>query len=77
MSVSITIRGVPNSVRDELASRAASSGRSLQEYLVAELTELAARPSLEDALREVRSRAAAYPGIRVEEIVADLDANRH
>ncbi|WP_396654373.1 FitA-like ribbon-helix-helix domain-containing protein, partial [Microbacterium sp.] len=35
MSVAITVRNVPDDVRDELASRAARSGRSLQEYLSA------------------------------------------
>ena len=40
----ITIRNVPDQARDELAARAASSGRSLQEYLRGELIELARRP---------------------------------
>ncbi len=33
MSVAITVRGVPDEVRDELAARAARAGQSLQEYL--------------------------------------------
>lgn len=41
---SITVREVPDQVRDELASRAARSGRSLQEYLRMELIDLARRP---------------------------------
>jgi plasmid stability protein len=41
---SITIRDVPEDTRDELAARAAGSGRSLQEYLRHELIELARRP---------------------------------
>ena len=40
MPVSITIRHVPDGARDERAARAARSGRSLQEYLRAELVEL-------------------------------------
>ena len=76
MSVSTTIRAVPDAVRDELAARAARSGRSLQEYLVAELSELAAKPSIDDALREIRSHAVTYPPVSVEEILADLDADR-
>ena len=47
MPVSITIREVPDEARDELAARAARSGRSLQEYLRAELVELARRPDPE------------------------------
>jgi plasmid stability protein len=45
MSTSITVRDVPDQTRDELASRAALSGRSLQEYLRAKLIELARQPA--------------------------------
>jgi plasmid stability protein len=41
---SITIRDVPDDARDELASRAARPGRSLQEYLRRELIALSERP---------------------------------
>ena len=44
---SITIRDVPAETRDELAARAASTGRSLQEYLHTQLVSLAARPDPE------------------------------
>lgn len=52
----ITIRNVPEDVRDELAARAARSGRSLQEYLVAQLGELALRPDPSAVLDRIRSR---------------------
>lgn len=48
--VALTIRNVPDEVRDELAARAARSGRSLQGYLAAALTDLASRPSVEDVV---------------------------
>ncbi len=76
MTVSITIRSVPDRVRDELAARAARSGRSLQEFLVAELTALAAKPSLDAALELVRERAAAYPALSNTDVLAALDADR-
>jgi plasmid stability protein len=41
---SITVRDVPDGARDELAARAARSGRSLQEFLRLELIALANRP---------------------------------
>lgn len=53
---SITIRDVPGGTRDELAARAASTGRSLQEYLRAELIELARRPDAESLMARVRER---------------------
>src|SRR5262249_1056379 len=37
----------PEKVRDELAARAASQGRSMQEFLRSELQRLASRPSVD------------------------------
>jgi plasmid stability protein len=77
MAVAITIRNVPDEVRDELAARAARSGRSLQEFLLRQLTDLVARPSVDDVIARARSRAAAT-GTRLDpaEIIADRDADR-
>ncbi|UNX54564.1 hypothetical protein MF406_17050 [Georgenia sp. TF02-10] len=76
MGVSITVRDVPEPVRDELAARAARSGRSLQEYLRMELTALSSRPSPEDVLARIRRSARAYPPVTADELVSDLDADR-
>jgi antitoxin FitA len=74
---SITIRDVPAEVRDELAVRAARSGRSLQEYLSAELAELASRPDVAEIVVRARRRArAAGRHLSAEEILADRDADR-
>jgi len=59
MSVAITVRDVPDEVRDELAARAARSGRSLQEYLRSMLMDAAARPSVEDVIARARRRVEA------------------
>ncbi len=56
MATAITIRNVPEDTRDELASRAALSGRSLQEYLRSQLIELARRPDPDVWLARVRER---------------------
>lgn len=56
MSVSVTIRDVPDETRDELAARAARAGQSLQEYLRAQLTALAARPSPDALWARVEAR---------------------
>ena len=42
--MSITVRNVPDQVRNELASRAAANGWSMQEFLLHELIELSKRP---------------------------------
>lgn len=77
MPVAITIRNVPDAVRDELAARAARSGRSLQEYLALQLAELAARPLVSDAV--AAARISARRSGRVldpTDIVAARDADR-
>lgn len=53
---SITIRDVPVDVRDELAARARLTGRSLQEYLLAELAELASKPDPDVLIARARAR---------------------
>src|SRR5450631_1281255 len=59
MGIQISIRDVPERVRDELAARAALQGKSMQEFLRAELERLAGRPSLEVWLEQVRKRKRA------------------
>ncbi len=77
MPVALTIRNVPEHVRDELAARAARSGRSLQEYLALQLAELAARPAVDDVLARARARVrAAGRELDVESVLADRDAER-
>ena len=74
---SITIRDVPDEVRDELASRAALAGRSLQEHLRNELIELARRPSAEALMARVRARKRATSSeLSAESVVAHRDAER-
>jgi antitoxin FitA len=77
MNKSITIRDVPARVRDELAARAARTGRSLQEYLRLQLIELASRPDLEEWVAAVRERKALYgSAVTREQILAHRDADR-
>lgn len=77
MSVAITVRDVPDQVRDELAARAARAGMSLQEYLRRMLVESAARPSVDDVIARARGRVGAT-GVRVDakSILAARDADR-
>ncbi len=75
--VAITIRNVPTHVRDELAARAARSGRSLQEFLAAELADLAARPNVTDLLALARTRARTVGRtLDPDDILAARDADR-
>ena len=77
MPVKITVRDVPEDVRNELAARAALRGKSMQEFLLGELERIASRPSIDDWLQEVRRRKAAV-GTRIPaaSILRARDADR-
>lgn len=71
------MRDVPEQTRDELASRAALTGRSLQEYLRAKLVELAGQPDAEVLIARVRARKAASTSVLpAERILGYRDEDR-
>ncbi len=73
----ITVRNVPEPVRDELAARAARSGRSLQEYLLNQLVEMASQPTLDEVVSTARARVAATrTRLSPADILAARDADR-
>jgi plasmid stability protein len=77
MPRSITIRDVPDETGQELAARAAASGRSLQEYLRAHLIVWAAQPDpavLMARARARKERVGAEIGSR--SILSHRDADR-
>ena len=77
MSVQITIRDVPEKVRLELAARAAAQGRSMQEFLRMALEKLAARPTADSWLAQVRRRKRATQSrVSAEQILSNRDADR-
>ena len=77
MAIQINIRDVPERVRDEIAARAALQGKSMQEFLRAELERLAARPSIDAWLQEVRKRKrAARTRVSSEQILESRSADR-
>jgi antitoxin FitA len=77
MPKSITIRDVPDATSEELAARAALTGRSLQEYLRTLLVDIAGRPDAEAWVAKVRARKdATGSAISVEQVLALRDADR-
>ena len=77
MSVVITVRDVPDAVRDELAGRAARAGKSLQEYLRGMFVDTAARPAVEDVIARARARVTVTGAhVSAESILAARDADR-
>ena len=77
MAVQITIRDVPEAVRDELAIRAARARQSMQEFLLAELERLASRPTVDEWLQRVHARKRlATSKVPAKEIVRHRNADR-
>jgi antitoxin FitA len=57
MSKMIQIRNVPDSLHRKLKARAATQGRSLSDYLLAEMARVAALPTREEMLARLHGRA--------------------
>ena len=52
----VQIRNVPDTLHRKLKVRAADSGQTLSDYLLAELERLAARPTREEMLARIHGR---------------------
>ena len=77
MPTSITIRNVPDRTRNELAARAARSGRSLQEFLRLELIALADKPDMESLLARIAERKeVSQTRLSSEDILAYREEDR-
>ncbi len=63
MSSMIQIRNVPDELHRELKARAARTGMTLSDYLLAELRALAVRPTMQEWL----ARSEAWAPVQVGE----------
>jgi antitoxin FitA len=63
MSKMIQLRDVPDSLHRKLKARAALQGMSLSDYLIAEIRQVAERPTLEELRERLRERAPVKPGV--------------
>jgi plasmid stability protein len=52
----IQVRNVPDSVHRILKSRAAQAGMSLSDYLLAELRQIAERPTMDELRKRLQQR---------------------
>ncbi len=68
MSKMIQVRNVPDELHRELKVRAAQAGMSLSDFILRELQVLAERPTREELLRRIRSRAP----VELEESIPDV-----
>ena len=60
MTVQITIRNVPEEMRDELKLRAARNRQSMQAFILSELERILSRPSNEELMKRSAERAATF-----------------
>ena len=54
MSKMIQVRNVPDAIHRTLKARAAMAGMSLSDYLLAEIREIAERPTMEEMQERLR-----------------------
>jgi antitoxin FitA len=59
----IQIRNVPDSLHRRLKSRAALAGKSLSEYLLAEIRETADRPTIAELRARLAQRSVVAPSL--------------
>jgi len=70
----VLVRDVPDDVHAELQRRADAAGQSLQQFLSAELTRLAATPTMTQVLERISRRRGGRIGF--EKAVGDLAEER-
>jgi plasmid stability protein len=63
MSVMIQIRNVPDDLHRRLKARAAMHGMSLSDYLLREIREVAAQPTLEELRARLNDRSSVSPAL--------------
>jgi plasmid stability protein len=66
----LQIRGVPDDVHRRLKAQAAMCGQSLNDYLLARVTEIARTPTLPELADRIRSRAG-YAGPPSAEVIRE------
>jgi hypothetical protein len=66
----VQIRDVPDEVHRRLKSQAALAGQSLNEFLLARMSEIALTPTLPELVERIRSRAP-YEGPSVAAIIRE------
>ena len=72
----IQIRNVPPELHKKLKVRAAEQGLTLSDYLMRQVERTADAPTLEDALRRIRSRPLARLKTRPADLIREDRASR-
>lgn len=67
----IQIRDVPEDVHRTLKSQAALAGQSLNEFLLARVTELAQKPTIPELIERIHARGEPYDGPSTAELIRE------
>jgi plasmid stability protein len=76
MSKMIQLRNVPDALHRNLKARAAMAGMSLSDYLLAEIKEIAERPSLAELRERLHKRKPVYAALDTARLVREAREGR-
>lgn len=71
----VQVRDVPDDVHAELVRRAARAGQSLQQYLLAELAEIARTPTIDDVIDRIERNLSGV-SLSESEVIGALEGER-
>ncbi len=69
MSRMIQLRNVPDEIHKVLKARAALAGKSLSDYLIAEIQRHAEHPTVDELRRRLRARPRVHPSVPPAQMV--------
>lgn len=72
----IQLRNVPDDLHKVLKSRAASEGKSLSDYLIAEIQRHAEYPTVEELRRRLRARTPVYLTVPPAQMIREERGSR-
>ena len=71
MSKMIQLRNVPDDHHRVLKARAALAGKSLSDYLIAEIRRHADYPTVEELRQRLRARAEVHPTVPPAQVIRE------
>ena len=71
MSKMIQLRNVPDDLHRVLKSRAALAGKSLSDYLIAQIRRHADYPTVEELRQRLRARAEVHPTVPPAQMIRE------
>jgi len=76
MSKMIQIRNVPDALHRKLKARAALEGMSLSDYLIAEISRSAERPTVSELRERLKKRSSVSPAVPPVQVIREERESR-